>query len=191
MAKKKRRGSGSAVDRAPPSEPSDAPVSASSPEEARQPTDAGAAPGPLKVSEAPLAFDQLPADFLGAFFELCFPDRRLLQLCGELTLTAPGYRLESLPPDQVARLLADETLAAKDARALLDKAVREALGSPALESARLDIEQLAELLDLLVAGDPLQQLARLAWRALRDGGEGVELALACIEDGLALLEPAA
>src|SRR5947209_2215570 len=60
----------------------------------------------LPLSSAPLDLKALPADFLGAFFELAFPDKRLLELCRELQITTPGYRLEALPPDQVARVLA-------------------------------------------------------------------------------------
>jgi len=55
-----------------------------------------------------LPLQQLDARALGEFLELCFADRRLLELCGELRLYSPGYRLESMPPNQVARLLADE-----------------------------------------------------------------------------------
>src|SRR5712691_12388414 len=77
-------------------------------------------------SSAPLRLERLAAADLGAFFELCFPDQRLIELCHELRLHTPGYRLEALPPDQVARVLADEYLAAKDVRTPLDGAVREA-----------------------------------------------------------------
>ena len=182
MGKKKRKGSDADVAATPDAIGGGAEVSAD-PEAEHQLL-------PPPISDAPLAFDDLPADFLGAFFELCFPDRRLLELCRELSLTAPGYRLEALPPDQIARLLADEALAAKDARALLERAVREALRSPALESARLTVDQLAELLDLQVDGDPLQHVARIAWGALNLGEAGRPLALDCIEDGLAMLEPA-
>jgi hypothetical protein len=141
------------------------------------------------ISAAPLPLELLPPDFLGAFFELCFPDRRLLALCHELQLTTPGYRLEALPPDQVARVLADEVLEAKDARARLDAAVREALRAPALEAVALGADELGELLDLQTVGDPLQQLARVAWKALgTDGAEGRQLALDCIEEGISALE---
>ena len=154
------------------------------------------APGPgateepplAPISKAPLPFELLPPDFLGAFFEICFPDRRLLELCRELQLTTPGYRLEALPPDQVARVLADEVLEAKDARARLDAAVREALRSPALEGVALGAAELGELLDLQTVGDPLQQLARVAWKALGAGDEGKQLALDCIEEGISALE---
>ena len=65
-------------------------------------------PGPpaeqATISSAPLPLKDLSADFLGAFFELAFPDKRLLELCRELKITTPGYRLETLPPDQVARV---------------------------------------------------------------------------------------
>ncbi|GAC1600306.1 MAG: hypothetical protein NVS4B10_11960 [Myxococcales bacterium] len=135
-----------------------------------------------------LPFELLDPDFLGAFFELCFPDRRLLELCHELQLTTPGYRLEALPPDQVARILADEVLAAKDARARLDAAVRAVLRSPALEGVALGAGDIGDLLDLQTVGDPLQQLARVAWKALASGEEGKALALDCIEEGVAALE---
>src|SRR5437868_13761011 len=77
---------------------------------------------PPPISSAPLPLLDLPAADLGAFFELCFPDERLIALCRELKLHTPGYRLEALPPDQVARVLADEYLAAKDARPQLESA---------------------------------------------------------------------
>src|ERR1700694_3469467 len=85
---------------------------------------------PPPPSAAPLPLGDLAADYLGVFFELCFPDKRLVQLCRELKITTPGYRLEALPPDQVARVLADEFLAAEDVRPELEKQVREALRSP-------------------------------------------------------------
>src|SRR5438270_9397999 len=92
---------------------------------------------PPPISSAPLPLLDLPPADLGAFFELCFPDKRLVALCHELKLHTPGYRLEALPPDQVARVLADEYLAAKDARPLLETAVREALRAPVLEGREL------------------------------------------------------
>src|SRR5229473_7660832 len=129
----------------------------------RQPP-AESAPPPISSARLPL-LDLSPGD-LGAFFELCFPDKRLLALCHELKLHTPGYRLEALPPDQVARVLADEYLAAKDVRPHLEGAVRELLRDPVLESRAVSAADLGQLLDLVVAGDPLQHLARIAWRAL-------------------------
>src|SRR5690348_8709609 len=86
----------------------------------------GTPPAPAP-SAAPLPLTVLPAADLGAFFELCFPDKRLVELCHELGLHTPGYRLEALPPDQVARVLADEYLEAKDVRPQIETAVRTAL----------------------------------------------------------------
>src|SRR3989454_11388787 len=60
----------------------------------------------IPISSAPLPLERLDARALGEFLELCFADRRLLELCGELRLYSPGYRLEAMPPNQVARLLA-------------------------------------------------------------------------------------
>src|SRR3954471_3740835 len=125
------------------------------------------APGPAEgavgpaLSTAPLPLDSLAAAELGAFFELTFPDKRLLALCHELGLHTPGYRLEALPPDQVARVLADEFLAAKDVRPHLEGAVRQELVSPALEDRDLLGPELSSLIDLVIAGDPLQHLARI------------------------------
>src|SRR6266849_1507599 len=101
------------------------------PAPSRQPP-AESAPPPLSSARLPLL--DLSSGDLGAFFELCFPDKRLLALCHELKLHTPGYRLEALPPDQVARVLADEYLAAKDVRPLRDGAVREVLRDPVLAS---------------------------------------------------------
>src|SRR5437773_8591907 len=131
---------------------------------------AAAAPAPppveeIPVSAAPLPLLKLEARALGEFFELCFGDRRLLELCGELRLYSPGYRLEAMPPNQVARMLADEARAAEDAANLLEKAIREALRNPVLEGKPLADEQYRDLLELFT-GDPLQHLARVAWRAL-------------------------
>src|SRR5207248_10303151 len=123
------------------------------------------------ISSAPLSLVDLPAADLGAFFELCFPDKRLIELCRELKLHTPGYRLEALPPDQVARVLADEYLAAKDVRLHLEGAARETLRDPVLEGREVSAADLGQLLDLVVAGDPLQHLARIAWRALLAPGE--------------------
>ena len=72
------------------------------------PTPAPAPQAPPPISSAALPLLDLSPGDLGAFFELCFPDKRLVSLCHELQLHTPGYRLEALPPDQVARVLADE-----------------------------------------------------------------------------------
>jgi hypothetical protein len=104
-----------------------------------------AAPGPapatdapeIPLSTAPLQLLLLEPALLGEFFELCFADRRLLELCEELRLYSPGYRIENMPPNQVARMLADEVRAAKDAQALVEKAVREALRNPVMEGIAL------------------------------------------------------
>src|SRR5258707_14237609 len=111
---------------------------------------------------------------MGEFLELCFADRRLLELCGELRLYSPGYRLENMPPNQVARLLADEARAAKDAEKLLEKAIREALRNPVLEGKKLDDEHYPDLLEIFT-DDPLQILARGALGSLIDEEEKLRL----------------
>src|SRR5216684_853948 len=156
------------------------------PAPSRQPASESAPP---PISSAPLPLLDLSPGDLGAFFELCFPDKRLLALCHELKLHTPGYRLEALPPDQVARVLADEYLAAKDVRPLLDGAVREVLRDPVLESREVSAADLGQLLDLVVAGDPLQHLARIAWRALLTPGEPERrMALEAIDEGVRALD---
>ncbi|HUJ27592.1 MAG TPA: hypothetical protein VLW85_16320 [Myxococcales bacterium] len=127
-------------------------------------------PEEIPVSSAKLPLLELDARALGEFFELSFADKRLLELCGELRLYSPGYRIEQMSPDAVARMLADEVRAAKDAQALLDKAVRESLRNPVFEGKPLDDEQYRDTLELFT-GDPLQHLARVAWRALLDEDE--------------------
>lgn len=124
----------------------------------------------IPLSNAPLPLLQLDARALGELLELCFSDRRLLELCGELRLYSPGYRLEAMPPDQVARMLADEVRGAKDAQALIEKAVREALRNPVLEGKPLTADHYRDLLELFT-GDPLQHIARIAWRALLEEDE--------------------
>lgn len=142
----------------------------------------------IPISTAPLPLEQLDARALGEFLELCFADRRLLELCGELRLYSPGYRLEAMPPNQVARLLADEARAAKDAGQLLDAAIREALRNPVLEGKPLTDEHYRDLLELFT-GDPLQHLARLAWRALIDPDEKLRAyALSAIDLGVEALD---
>ncbi|HXL40548.1 MAG TPA: hypothetical protein VN928_08345 [Myxococcales bacterium] len=142
----------------------------------------------IPISAAPLPLQQLDARALGEFLELCFADRRLLELCGELRLYSPGYRLESMPPNQVARLLADEARAAKDAEQLLEKAIREALRNPVLEGKPLTDEHYRDLLELFT-GDPLQHLARLAWRALIEEDEKLRpYALSAIDLGIEALD---
>src|SRR5438477_5146526 len=91
----------------------------------------------IPISPAPLPLLQLDPQALGEFLELSFNDRRLLELCGELRLYSPGYRLEAMPADQVARMLADEVRAAKDAQSLIEKASRESLRNPVLEGKPL------------------------------------------------------
>ena len=142
----------------------------------------------IPISAAPLPLDQLDARAMGEFLELCFADRRLLELCGELRLYSPGYRLEAMPPNQVARLLADEARTAKDAGQLLDTAIREALRNPVLEGKPLTDEHYRDLLELFT-GDPLQHLARLAWRALIDDDEKLRAyALSAIDLGVEALD---
>jgi len=144
------------------------------------------------LSTAALPLHSLSAGDLGAFFELTFPDKRLLALCHELGLHTPGYRLEALPPDQVARVLADEYLAAKDVRLHLDAAARAELHSPALEDRELLAPELSSLIDLVVAGDPLQHLARIAWRALLSADETVsKVALEALDEGIRSLDASA
>ena len=155
--------------------------------EPKAPPDGAAIP----LSAAPLPLLQLPPDLLGEFFELCFADQRLLELCGELRLYSPGYRIESMPPNQVARMLADEVRAAKDAQALLERAVREALRNPVMEGIALPPDGYRDLLELFT-GDALQHVARIAWRGLLEpeaGGDakGGEAALA-IDFGVELLD---
>src|SRR5438094_2722442 len=146
-------------------------------------------PAPPPISSAPLPLLDLSTGDLGAFFELCFPDKRLVALCHELQLHTPGYRLEALPPDQVARVLADEYLAAKDVRPHIDGAVRDVLRDPVLESREVSAADLGQLLDLVVAGDPLQHLARIAWRALLAPGEPERrMGLEAIDEGVRALD---
>ena len=167
MGKKNKAGKAKAEE-APPAEPS--------PEQE------------IPISGAPLPLQQLDARALGEFLELCFADRRLLALCGELRLYSPGYRMESMPPNQVARLLADEARAAKDAEQLLDKAIREALRNPVLEGKPLGDEHYRDLLELFT-GDPLQHLARVAWRAMIEEDEKLRAyALSAIELGVEALD---
>jgi len=131
---------------------------------------------------------QLEARALGELLELCFADKKLLELCGELRLYSPGYRLESMPMDQVARMLADEAKAAKDAQQLIDKEIRESLRNPVLEGKPLTAEHYRDVLEMFT-GDPLQHLARVAWRALIDDDEKLRAyALTAIELGIEALD---
>ena len=149
-------------------------------------------PVPPALSAAPLPLESLSAADLGAFFELTFPDKRLLALCHELGLHTPGYRLEALPPDHVARVLADEFLAAKDVRPHLEAAVRKELRSPVLEDRELLAPELSSLIDLVIAGDPLQHLARIGWRALLSEDESVrKILLEALDEGIRSLDASA
>src|SRR6266849_3841361 len=122
----------------PSSSPSPSPSPSSSTSTSPSPSDSPPSPPPISSARLPL-LDLSPGD-LGAFFELCFPDKRLVALCHELQLHTPGYRLEALPPDQVAR-------------------------------------------------DPLQHLARIAWRALLTPGEPERrMALEAIDEGVRALD---
>jgi predicted nucleic acid-binding Zn-ribbon protein len=142
----------------------------------------------IPLSDAPLPLLQLAPQSLGEFFELCFADRRLIELCEELRLYSPGYRLDKMPPNQVARLLADEARAAKDAEQALQRAVREALRDPVLEKQPLGDDHYQALLELFT-GDALQHLARIAWRALVDDDEKRrEYALSAIDLGVEMLD---
>ncbi|HET9753800.1 MAG TPA: hypothetical protein VFP52_12590 [Myxococcales bacterium] len=154
------------------------------------PAHAQSAPQPeeIPLSAAPLPLLRLEPQALGEFFELCFADRRLLELCEELRLYSPGYRLDKMPPNQVARLLADEARAAKDAENALGTAAREALRDPVLEKHPLTEEHYQALLELFT-GDALQHLARIAWRALIDEDEKRRgYALSAIDLGVEMLD---
>src|SRR3954466_2683964 len=145
-------------------------------------------PEEIPLSEAPLPLLRLEPQALGEFFELCFADRRLLELCEELRLYSPGYRLDKMPPNQVARLLADEARAAKDAEQALQAAAREALRDPVLEKQPLTDEHYQALLELFT-GDALQHLARIAWRALVEEDEKRRgYALSAIDLGVEMLD---
>ncbi len=158
----------------------------------QQKTDAPPPP-PAEVEEIPLSAAPLPllkldARALGELLELCFGDKRLLALCNELKLYSPGYRLEAMPPDQVARMLADEVNSAKDALALVEAAIRASLRNPVFEGEKLSETQYRDLIELFT-GDPLQHLARVAWRALLDDDAKLqEYALASIELGVEALD---
>jgi hypothetical protein len=142
----------------------------------------------IPLSTAALPLLQLDPRALSEFLELAFSDRRLLELCSELRLYAPGYRLESMPPNQVARMLADEARGAKDAAALLERAVREALRNPVFEGKSLDDEQWRDTFELFT-GDPLQHLARCAWRALlEEDDKRKSYALSAIDLGIESLD---
>jgi Txe/YoeB family toxin of Txe-Axe toxin-antitoxin module len=177
---------------------SDGEVPAPAPEEGATSPQAAAGPPSQDTAQAPppsaapLPLESLSAADLGAFFELTFPDRRLLALCHELGLHTPGYRLEALPPDQVARVLADEYLAAKEVRPHLDGAVRKELRSPVLEARELFAPELSSLIDLVITGDPLQHLARIAWRALLSADEAVrKVAMEALDEGIRSLDASA
>ena len=51
----------------------------------------------IHISDAPLPLLELEPQVLGELLELCFPDKRLLELCAELRLYSPGYRIEAMP----------------------------------------------------------------------------------------------
>jgi hypothetical protein len=145
-------------------------------------------PEEIPLSSAPLPLERLDARALGEFLELCFPDKRLIELCEELRLYSPGYRLEAMPPNQVARLLADEARTAKDAAQLLEKAIREALRNPVFEGKQLTEAHYHDTLELFT-GDPLQHVARIVWRALLEDDEKLrEIALGAIDLGVEMLE---
>ena len=149
------------------------------------------APPEIPISSAPLPLAEMDARVLGELFELTFPDKKLLELCAELRLYSPGYRLENMPPNHVARMLADEARSAKDAQALLDRAVRETLRDPAFEKLPATAGLFQDALDLFT-GDPLQHLARLVWRAYLEKDEEVrKLALSAIDLGLEMLDQSA
>src|SRR5437868_84885 len=187
MGKKKKRDAGATATAAATAGSESGPAGASPEPDATSDASPTAAAPEISlppISSSPLSLVDLPAADLGAFFELCFPDKRLIELCHELKLHTPGYRLEALPPDQVARVLADEYLEAKDARPLLETAVREALRDPVLEGRELSAPELGQLIDLVVAGDPLQHLARIAWRSpLSSGGAERQMARGASQEG--------
>ncbi|MCA1827360.1 MAG: hypothetical protein ABR567_08555 [Myxococcales bacterium] len=142
----------------------------------------------IPISTAPLPLLRMDARGLGEFLELCFSDKRLLELCGELRLYSPGYRIEAMPPDQVARMLADEVREAKDAQQLVENATREALRNPILEGKPMTEDQFRDVLELFT-GDPLQHIARLAWRSLIDDDEKLrELTPSIVALGIELLD---
>src|SRR5256712_13976917 len=87
----------------------------------------------IPISSAPLPLERLDARALGEFLELCFADRRLLELCGELRLYSPGYQLGLKPANQAARLLADKARAANDVAEQLDKAPHAVRRNPVRE----------------------------------------------------------
>src|SRR5712691_677345 len=105
----------------------------------RQPP-AESAPPPISSARLPLL--DLSSGDLGAFFELCFPDKRLLALCHELKLHTPGYRLEALPPDQVADGAVEVRPDVLGREVLVGQHARDLVGR----------QDLGQLLDLVVAG---------------------------------------
>ena len=143
----------------------------------------------IPLSFAPLSLLELPAQLLGEFFELTFPDKKLLDLCAALKLYSPGYRVDQMPPNQVARMLADEARAARDAQRLLEDAVRETLRNPVMEGLPLTADGYRDLLELFT-GDALQHCARIAWRGLLETDEKLRdmAAPSAIDLGIELLD---
>ena len=175
---------------APPTGPDPAEADAASTPAAAPGADgARGKPELVPLSTAKLPLTALDGQWLGCFLELCFADKRLVTLCRELKIITPGYRLEALPPEQVARVLADEYLAAEDVRPALETAVREALRTPIFENTPLTGAPLAshleDAIDAIAVGDGLQHLARVAWAGLlAEGVEAREAAMDAIEEGL-------
>jgi hypothetical protein len=138
------------------------------------------------ASELPL--DRLDADRLAHFIELALDDRALLKLCQSLRISAPGYRLDRLAAADLAGLLADEYLAAREVRGEIEEAIQEALKSAALRSTWLTGAASREIVSL-VSADPIISLARLAWRFFADEDPKVaENAARAVDAGLAILD---
>ncbi len=146
------------------------------------------APAPL----TPFPLELFSAEQLGHFLELAFDDPGLVRLARELQVYSPGYRLEAMPPQDVAQLLADEALTSKDVRTELSmKLSEQLLGAPPFAELPFDALDLGDL-GVLVTGEPFHSLAQTIWRGLADEDEKLrKAALALLEDGVALLDKSA
>lgn len=127
----------------------------------------------------------LPTTERAEFLLLSLPKAELRRACGKLGLSFPGYRLEKVPPIELAQALAEEYEAQPHAASLLDGRLDEVCGAPFPVSADPIRAGMVNLLTIVAAAPPERAVTPLLWQFFSHPVEKVREAGAHAFDGYA------
>jgi hypothetical protein len=118
---------------------------------------------PAVDGDAPL--HELTRDELSVFLYAALLPEETLRIIREMRLSVPGFRTEGLSEAERCDLIADELLAAPEARARILDALRNGFGRPPLVALGLDERAARDLLDV---GTTEHGTVLALWRVLAD-----------------------